>query len=136
MNDSDVIQCGVCGQVLTEEGSEAGHPASLCPMCGPAKQHITLPPIKDLPIIVRDHISFKAKDNSRRSKDKLRITFKSGWEIRRSQGDYVYREYEINRDTRRAREFIRDKSGNVIKDVDEPLTDHTGHGSNKFKSVT
>jgi len=42
-------------------------------------------------------------------------------------------ERTIDRRGNRYRELITDEEGNVVRDVDEPLTDHVGRGDAKRK---
>jgi hypothetical protein len=51
-------------------------------------------------------------------------------------GALVKVERTIDRDTDRYRETVTMiESGEVIRSVDEPLSDHRGHGSAKFKAA-
>ena len=74
-------------------------------------------------------------DPSKRSKDKVRKEFFYGSQERKSVGDYIYKERELDRDENRYRELVREESGKIIHEVDHPLSEHTGHGSAKFKST-
>jgi hypothetical protein len=56
----------------------------------------------------------------------------SGDDLTVSTGAWVHRERTIDRSGGRYRERIVDPwTGEVIRDVDEPLHDHRGHGSAK-----
>jgi hypothetical protein len=56
-----------------------------------------------------------------------------GWELRKSVGDFVRKHRLIDRVSKRYVEKIATEDGTVLRDVDEPLPQHTGHGTAKFK---
>ena len=70
-----------------------------------------------------------------RSKDKLRRDLIVGSDERKSVGDFVNKERDIDHDNDRYREKITDKKGVVLREVDEPLSEHRGRGSAKFKTA-
>jgi hypothetical protein len=81
----------------------------------------------------RDRVEGKVRNNSFPSKKRIRQEFIYGFDKRRSRGDYVYKEREINRDNDSYRELINEeKTGEIIHSVEEKLSDHFRHGSDKF----
>ena len=56
-----------------------------------------------------------------------------GRELRVSRGDYVSKERLIDRGNDQYRELIVSDEGEVIRDIDGPLSKHQGRGSAKFK---
>lgn len=127
MTDSEQTSCADCGASL----SDAPDP---CPTCGSRARHIRLTFSDTATAKARDTLKGKVKDPTRRSKDKVRREFFYGADARKSQGDYVYKEREIDRDNDRYRELVKEESGDVLRDVDGRLSDHIGHGSAKFKA--
>ena len=57
-----------------------------------------------------------------------------GSDVRKSRGDYVYKERVIDRDANHYRELVREETGEIISDVEHPLKEHIGHGSAKFNA--
>jgi hypothetical protein len=57
----------------------------------------------------------------------------TGSEPRRSVGDFVTKERVIDRANDRYREKVVTDEGEVLRDVDEPLSQHKGRGSDKPK---
>ena len=48
-----------------------------------------------------------------------------------ADGTWAYVEQVVDRINRRYRKFVRTAERSVVRDVDEPLDDHQGHGSAK-----
>lgn len=57
----------------------------------------------------------------------------SGWELRKTVGDMVRKLRRIDRQNNRYVERVETEDGAVLRDVDEPLSSHRGHGFAKFK---
>jgi hypothetical protein len=124
------VECGNCGLALqdAEEGPEG--PRTPCPSCGSLARHVMLGFAEQ--VMVRDQLKGKVINSSFSSKKRIRREFQTGSEPRVSRGDHVYKERDIDRDRNRYRELIRDEtSGEILRDVDEPLTRHRDHGSAK-----
>jgi hypothetical protein len=136
VTNTRTIKCGACGYPLPETMIASETAQSPCPKCGSAKQHVTLMLSDNVGLRMRDSLAGKVKDSTFPSKKKVRREFFYGSDERKSQGDYVYKEREIDRDANRYRELVKEETGEVIRDVDQRLTDHTGHGSAKFKTET
>jgi len=127
------IKCGDCGRHLPSEMLATELVRNPCPVCGSTKQHIALNFFEEATLKLRDWMKGKIKDVTRRSKEKVRREFFYGSDQRKSCGEYIYKEREIDRDDNRYRELIRSESGEIIRDVDQPLSDHINHGSAKSK---
>jgi hypothetical protein len=123
--------CGDCGYV--RPGPTAEDDLTQCPKCGSANQNIAAGITET--VTARDGWRFQVRDGNLSSKKRLRRDIFSGAEQRKSHGDFVQKERVIDKDTNRYRKLIRIESGEIIHDVDEPLTDHFGHGSAKLKKV-
>lgn len=81
-------------------------------------------------IILRDSLSMKHK---RPGKKKPIAESFSGSERRKSVGDYVNKERLIDRENDRYKERVVTEDGEVLRNVDEPLSAHHGRGSAKLK---
>ncbi|MBP2297091.1 hypothetical protein [Azospirillum rugosum] len=135
METSRAVECGDCGEPLDPSNLTPGTTPIPCPKCGSTNQKVTLNIFDEITTEVRDSLKGKVKDDSFPSKKKVRRDFFYGSDERKSKGDYVYKEREIDKDNNRYRELVREESGEVIRDIEQPLTDHTGHGSAKFKNA-
>jgi hypothetical protein len=60
----------------------------------------------------------------------------AGDSLHRDTGERVRVERDVDRDQGRYRERITDPSGNVIREVEEPLRDHRGRGAAKRQPPT
>lgn len=57
----------------------------------------------------------------------------SGWELHKRFGDMVEKYRHIDRRNDRYIERIATRDGELIRDVDERLSEHIGHGSAKTR---
>jgi hypothetical protein len=81
-------------------------------------------------IAVRDSLRVEAKDPSRPKRKRLRKQVIKGDEVQRSSGRWMKKYRLIDRDEDRYQERIVDgETGEVVHEVDEPLSQHQGHGS-------
>ena len=123
------VRCGDCGASLAEDGDVQ----DVCPNCGSDKQNITLNISEQTNVKVRDQLRAKVKDSTRTGKKKLRVDLFHGFDVRVSKGDYVHKERVLDKDNDLYVERVVEEDGTIIRDIREPLTEHTGHGSAKFK---
>lgn len=85
---------------------------------------------------VIEMIDAKLKQPSLTGKRKLRLHLKSGKELSFRLGRYVNKERVLDKDNDRYLEIVTDPlTGEVLRHCDEPLSEHQGRGSAKFKSV-
>lgn len=60
--------------------------------------------------------------------------FKVGDDLHRNSGKWFYREMYINREKNQYKEIVKDKTtGKIIHKCEEPLSEHKGHGSAKYR---
>lgn len=135
METRRTVECGDCGEPLDPSNCAPGTIQAPCPKCGSIRQNVTLNISDEVTAELRDSLNAKVKDDTFPSKEKVRREFFYGSDKRKSKGDYVYKEREIDKDRNRYRELVREESGEVIRDIEQPLSDHTGHGSAKFKKI-
>lgn len=131
MADTLSIACGACGHALPAEWEAT--PEAPCPSCGSKARYISLSLVDAVSTQVRETLEGKVRNPAYPGRHKTRKEFSYGADRRNSVGDYVYKEREIDRDADRYRELVREESGEVVRDVEEPLSEHFGHGSAKFK---
>jgi len=129
--DECVVRCGACKEILSESPSQPA-PAEPCPHCGS-----TLRAIKSVVsdrITPRDDIKGKVKDPNKRSADKERVKFESGYNLHKQSGKWNVRERIYDRNADRYTKTIKNgETGEVLQHVDKPLHEHRGHGSAKKK---
>ncbi len=77
---------------------------------------------------VGDRVTGKLKRLGLRSRDKLRLTVVEGW-LRQADGSMASLVRCIDRDSRHYFDRVVADNGDVLHECDEPLPDHTGHGS-------
>ncbi|WP_411387076.1 hypothetical protein [Pseudomonas sp. MPB03] len=86
---------------------------------------------------VVEMVDAKLKQPSLSGKKKLRFHLKSGQELSVRLGRYVNKERVLDKDNDRYLETVTDPlTGEVLRHCDEPLSEHQGRGSAKFKTVT
>lgn len=118
--------CKKCNTVLFEFLDDARLP---CPVCGETarifSEHITEP------LVLRDHMRMKGKHLV-----KSRPFFEAevGASFYSKTQEWNHLERIIDRDNNLYIEIIKNPAtGEIIKRVEEPLSDHKGHGSAKLK---
>jgi len=133
MSDTESVTCTDCGTTLPNSYIRE-HTSEPCPQCGSRKKHVYLTFHEKDGLTVRDMLTGKVKNPSLRSKDKVRKEFLSGDDLRRSDGKWMEKERIIDRDNDHYHEKVVDpETGEVLRDVTEPLSQHLGRGSAKSK---
>lgn len=134
MNDvtSIAVRCTNCGQQLPSEwASEIIKPP--CPKCGSLKKEISIAIVEDAAIKIHESLRGKLKDANFSSKKNPRVDFFVGDDLRKSDGKWMQKERLIDKNNRQYREVVIDpQTGEIVHHVEEPLSDHFGHGSDKF----
>lgn len=129
------IECGGCGQALPD--ARADDPAdgrSPCPACGSVARlgkvhaHGEVNFHVDLGLKKRK-LGFRSGGRSRPAQEQW-----SG-EERSADGVWRKRQRVVDRENNRYVERVTDPDGTVIHDVDEPLDQHLGHGSDRPTST-
>ncbi len=125
------VECNACGQPLHDarpDDPTEGRPP--CPACGSKSRLVK--------VSVHDEVTFHADLGLK----KRSPGFKSGGRSRPAQeqwsgdqqsanGAWRDRQRVVDREHNRYVERVTDPDGTVIRDVDEPLDQHLGHGSDK-----
>ena len=132
MADTEVIAtCGECGLQLDEAPSLPVEERAPCPQCGGYarlfKAHL------QAEVKLRSHLALSAKP-ARGGKPFLKGKF--GLEFFRKTRAWHHVERTIDRRSNRYSERITDEAGNIVREVDEPLSDHRGRGSAKRAGST
>lgn len=102
-----------------------------CPNCGSLKQEIIIDIVDTTTITVHEEIRGKTKKMDLK---KPLFEFKQGDSLHKKSGVWNHREMIIDRENNTYKEIIMDKDNNIIHSCEEPLSEHFGHGSAKYKS--
>lgn len=125
MKPREKILCGNCDAILKDM-------ARHCKFCGSATKNVLIDFVDQLPDI-KDTIEGKVINPSLRSKDKMREKFFDGVS-QSTNGDWAEKNQIINRDKDYYFEEIKNSEGIVIHICEEKLSEHKGHGSDKFNN--
>ncbi len=125
-----LVACGSCGVPIDESADVPIEDRMPCPQCGSKAREFSV----RLKVEAKAQIGLGFKHKRPGSKKPIAEGF-TGRELRKSVGDFVDKERLIDRENDRYREKVVTDSGEVIRDVDEPLSEHRDHGSAKFKQT-
>jgi hypothetical protein len=121
------VACGSCGRPIDESPGAPPENRVPCPDCGSLARRVDIR-VEDT-ITIHDSLAIKVK---RGGKGKPVRTGKYGDSLHTLTGRWMHREMTVDRENDRYTERIVDpESGEVIRDVDERLSDHRGHGDAK-----
>ncbi|PIR12942.1 zinc ribbon domain-containing protein [Candidatus Falkowbacteria bacterium CG11_big_fil_rev_8_21_14_0_20_39_10] len=113
------ILCKNCGIELSVRDNT-------CPKCGSSEKAITLN-LRDS-IELHSSVGGKVRDWQR----KLKYHFEIGENFFRKTKQWNYLERIIDWTNNFYKELIKNKDGKIIKDIEEPLSQHQGHGFAKY----
>ena len=110
------------------------YPAPMPPMRS-LKKSINLNIVEHAGLEIHDNLRGKVKDINLPLKKNPRLDFFAGDDLRKSDGKWMQKERVIDRDKDQYKETVIDpQTGQVIHQNKEPLSEHFGHGSAKFKN--
>jgi len=125
-----VVTCTKCGIVVSENIQSSERIP--CSNCGSILRNVDITVSETAKAY--DSVRGKCKDPSRKSKDKLRADFFSGYEKQYSTGKIVKKTRIIDKDQDKYFEEVVDPEINeVIHRCEEKLSRHRGHGHAKTK---
>ncbi|MBB3045890.1 uncharacterized Zn finger protein (UPF0148 family) [Litorivivens lipolytica] len=123
------FHCSECGETSDLQPEENG--AIFCPLCGGTKGKLDVGFSFGVAAQM-DSVRVVGKNDSLPSKKKRRLEYRREHSLTVSTGRMSILERLIDKENDIYREKIIDKeSGEIIHSDEEPLTDHTGHGSAK-----
>jgi predicted RNA-binding Zn-ribbon protein involved in translation (DUF1610 family) len=129
VSESVQVQCGSCGAPIAESPNTKLNERAPCSNCGSTIRRFNLS-ITDT-LTLREGFGFKAK---RQGRGKPYIEGKSGDDLHRKTGKWMHLVRVIDRARNWYTERIIDpETGTVIRNCEEPLTDHRERGSAKKK---
>lgn len=124
---TDFTSCSGCGQPIDEPPNTLVEARVQCPTCGSTTR--TFNSFISESVILREKIGLRLK---RPGHKKAIFESVSGADLHRKTGRWNELIREIDRQNDRYREHIvNSETGEVIRSVDEPLTEHRGRGSAK-----
>lgn len=123
MNEETEIMCNNCRALLPDT-------ATPCPKCGGIERTVSVKFMDCINIL--HNIKIVAKDPSKTGKKKVQLEFITGHDKSHS-GEIMHKERLIDKKNNRYFEKVINSKGEVIREADEKLKDHQGHGSAKFK---
>ena len=125
---AETIVCSDCGAALTDaRPSDELAQRAPCASCGGTKRTYHVFVIESVPL--RDGLAMKAK---RPGDKRPYVESKAVPDHSRKLEKLVHLERIVDRDNDRYFERVTDyESGEVIRECDEPLSQHLGHGSDK-----
>jgi hypothetical protein len=124
-----VVTCHDCGATLDEAPSTLPENRQPCPSCGSLARHVMVT-VGDA-VTAHASIALKAKSPG----EKRPFTEqKHGDSFSPKRGRWMQLMQIVDRRNNRYRKRVRDpETGEVLRDVDKPLTEHVGHGDARPK---
>jgi hypothetical protein len=117
-----VVRCGACDMQLDETGNEPPAERVQCPSCGSTSR--TVEQFLEATVTPRSSLTLKTPATA-----KWWMKQKVGDEFHRLMGSWHRRARVIDRRSGRYYEHIEDaETGEVVRHVEEPLSDHTDRG--------
>ncbi len=130
-----IVACGHCEKILDESSAIPEDQRAPCPDCRSISRKVHKGIADSL--TVRDGIRGKARSGEAGKpggKPWLTTMSEPSWSY--SAEKWVHREKTENRREDRYTEVVKDPdTGEIIHEVDEPLSEHRGHGSAKKKDT-
>jgi hypothetical protein len=122
------VFCGDCGAALDEQPSQPPEKRKPCPDCGSSRRRFAVQ-MEEAAVKIRSSLRVKAKAGGKGEPfQEEKIGDDYWWKA----GRWTTVQRLIDRRRNRYVERIADpETGEIIKDVDEPLTEHRGHGSDR-----
>lgn len=131
---SKTIKCTRCGKETGETEEQTNNDPKPCPYCGSMEKTVEIRVHEKVTLNLKDRIREKVKNDSYRSKDKLRREFIRGDELHKKSGKWYKKVREIDKDSDQYKEVITDpETGEITHECEEPLSEHRNHGSAKNK---
>lgn len=127
------IECADCGVRLPDEWVSSKN-RGVCPDCGSNQKTIYLNIVEEAALDIHESLSGKVKDINFNSKKNPRYEFFEGDDLRKSDSKWMKKTRVIDKYNDKYHEKVTDpETGDVVHHCEEPLSDHFGHGSDKFK---
>lgn len=123
--NSTTVSCGNCGIALSEPSDLPTDRRVACARCGSVARSFAVPIYENLAI----HEDLRVRARSPGEKKPF-FDVKSGSDFWAERGKWMHRVQIVDRRNNRYRKLVSDPAtGEAIRDVDEPLSDHRGYGA-------
>ena len=130
------VCCTNCNAPLPKEWAHQPAPENVCTQCGSIKKTIQMDIEDHFGIEIKESLRVKARDITMPSKKNPRQDIFTGDDLRKSDNKWMTKERIIDKDKNLYKETVIDPAtGEVVHHCEEPLSDHFGHGSAKFKPL-
>lgn len=128
------VKCSDCGEKLPSEWAHFEN-TNKCPKCGSISHTIEMGITEKMGVTLHENIKGKLKDPAFNSKRNPRYDFFEGDEVRKKDGKWMKKTRILDKYNNKYIEKVIDPdTGEVIHENEEPLSEHFGHGSAKFKN--
>lgn len=128
--DSERVVCSDCKTVLNQQANDQ----TPCSQCGSTQRTLHIE-FEDS-IAITEWFDMKVKNHSLPSAKKLRVHMQSGQQFSVRLDRYVDKDRILDKENNRYLEKVTDPlTGDVLRNCDESLAEHQGHGSAKFKTA-
>jgi hypothetical protein len=125
-----VVTCKACGAELDESASLPVEERQPCPECRSLGRHVSL--TLEGKVTPRSSLGLKHKGGAGRGKPFMEL--KQGDSFSTSRGRWMSLLQIVDRRNNRYRKLVTDpETGEVLRDVDKPLNEHSGHGDARRK---
>ena len=125
--ESQYVRCGNCGIELKGSPNTLPDDRRDCPSCGSMLRHFSVS-ISET-ITVQSTLALKGRHATG---GRPFIEQKVGDDLQRKSGRWMRLERVIDRAKNWYREVVTDReTGKIVRQCDEPLSDHQGHGTAK-----
>ncbi|HBX23603.1 MAG TPA: hypothetical protein DEF34_08245 [Desulfotomaculum sp.] len=125
-----IVNCVDCGYEF-DEGNNGNNQVP-CPKCASLKKQVQLFVSENVFLNIKECVGLKFKKQGQKRPSKELI---SGDEYFKKENRWISKERIIDRENDRYYEKAQDtETGFVLHECDEPLSEHTGHGSDKKNS--
>ena len=124
--DQRTLVCGGCGKPRVEPSTSHSGKIAPCPECGST--------VRTYHLHLTAYVRLYAALDMRCKKMGVggwRVRQFVGWQLRKSVGDFVRKVRRIDRVNNRYLERVETADGTVLRDADEALSAHQGHGTAK-----
>lgn len=126
---SDQVRCKECEAILDEAFESEREP---CPQCGSTRRIFKVEVLVEAKVY--DSLFFKHKNPKKAGRTKIVAEGFSGYEFSHSRQKIIAKQRFIDRAGDVYSETVTDiETGEVIHQCEEPLSQHTNHGTAKHK---
>lgn len=127
MNVSALAVCAQCGTVAKDGGQM---PRVACEQCGSMARRFDVS-IEAVGGTARIGLALKAKHEGATGKHKWHFEAKRIWAFFSKTEEWHHISRSVDRENDQYIEHIVDEAGNLVRNVNEPLSDHQGRGDAK-----